>query len=152
MGKLTPKQDRFCREYLIDLNGTQAAIRAGYSKRAAQQIATENLLKPVIKAEIERLKAERVERTEINADFVLAKINSILLDPEARNSDKLKAAKLLGRHLGLFKDNIKVESNIRHYADMTPTEREARAAEMIETIIAKRSIKLGKGNPDPQVG
>ena len=46
--KLTPKQRRFVNEYLIDLNATQAAIRAGYSKKTAQQIGAENLSKPVM--------------------------------------------------------------------------------------------------------
>ena len=45
---MTPKEIKFCQEYLIDLNGTQAAIRAGYSKRSAKEIASENLTKPII--------------------------------------------------------------------------------------------------------
>ena len=56
---LTAKQQRFCDEYLVDLNATQAAIRAGYSKKTARVIATENLTKPAIRAYIdERMKAK----------------------------------------------------------------------------------------------
>jgi phage terminase small subunit len=54
--KLTAKQEMFCREYLIDLNGTQAAIRAGYSENAANEIAAENLAKPSIKNTSQNLK------------------------------------------------------------------------------------------------
>ena len=50
--KLTPKQQRFIDEYMIDLNATQAAMRAGYSSRTARQIGAENLLKPVVAAAI----------------------------------------------------------------------------------------------------
>ena len=60
--KLTPKQQRFCDEYLIDMNATQAAIRAGYSEKTARQIATENLSKPSIREYIdERMKEKEAE-------------------------------------------------------------------------------------------
>jgi phage terminase small subunit len=71
MGKLTAKQEAFCLEYLKDLNAAQAAIRAGYSKKTAQQMGSENLAKPVIAEKITILKAERAERTRIDADWVL---------------------------------------------------------------------------------
>lgn len=74
---LTQKQAMFCCEYIVDLNGTQAAIRAGYSVKTANRIATENLSKPVIKAEIERLMSERKDRVEITADRVLAELAKI---------------------------------------------------------------------------
>lgn len=60
MAKLTAKQQRFCDEYLIDLNATQAAIRAGYSRKTANRIGTENLSKPVIKEYI----AKRMDEKE----------------------------------------------------------------------------------------
>lgn len=71
MSKLTAKQEMFCREYLIDLNGTQAAIRAGYSKRTARQAATENLAKPAVAARLKDLMAAREERTQVTSDDVL---------------------------------------------------------------------------------
>ena len=73
-GKLTPKQARFVAEYLIDLNATQAAIRAGYSKRTARQVGAENLTKPVIADAISAAQAERAERTLIDADWVLIRL------------------------------------------------------------------------------
>ncbi len=69
--KLTPKQQRFIDEYLIDLNATQAAIRAGYSPRTARAIACENLAKPDIQEAIAEAKRERSEATKINAEWVL---------------------------------------------------------------------------------
>lgn len=71
MNKLSEKQKAFVNEYLIDLNATQAAIRAGYSKKTAKQIATENLAKPVLAESIRKAIEQRSERTEIKADYVL---------------------------------------------------------------------------------
>jgi phage terminase small subunit len=69
--ELTPKQKRFCEEYLIDLNATQAAIRAGYSEDSAASIGHENLRKPEIEKTIQELQIARSKRTEITADYVL---------------------------------------------------------------------------------
>ncbi len=74
---MTPKQRRFVEEYLIDLNATQAAIRAGYSKKTAKQIGTENLAKPVLQEAIAEAMAARSERTEIDADWVLRRLFEI---------------------------------------------------------------------------
>jgi len=74
---LTDKQEMFCREYLIDLNATQAAIRAGYSEKTANRTGSENLSKPDIAQRIIDLKSERNERVEINADYVLRRLVEI---------------------------------------------------------------------------
>ena len=68
---LTPKESRFVDEYLVDLNATQAAIRAGYSERTARQIASENLSKPHIQAGIAQARKQQQERTHITADAML---------------------------------------------------------------------------------
>ena len=77
MAKLTPKQERFCEEYLVDLNATQAAIRAGYSARSAHNIGPGNLLKPIIQARIQELMKARSLRTQITADRVLQEIATL---------------------------------------------------------------------------
>lgn len=78
MGRgLTKRQQAFIDEYLIDLNGTQAAIRAGYSPACARQIADENMSKPVISAAIERALAERSRRTGVNQDRVIRELAKI---------------------------------------------------------------------------
>lgn len=74
---LTKKQKLFIDEYLIDLNATQAAIRAGYSPDTAQQIGSENLSKPVIRARIDKAIAERSKRTGVNADRVVMELAKI---------------------------------------------------------------------------
>ena len=72
--KLTPKQLKFCQEYLIDFNATQAAIRAGYSAKTAQQQSADLLLKPVIQTKISELMAKRDQRLEKSADEVLRRV------------------------------------------------------------------------------
>lgn len=74
MAKLTAKQQRFCDEYLIDLNAKQAAIRAGYSPNTAEQQASRMLRNVKVQNEIARKMAERSKRTGINQDRVLMEI------------------------------------------------------------------------------
>lgn len=74
---MTPKQQRFVDEYLIDLNATQAAIRAGYSVKAAPQEASRLLTNVKVKAAIEAAMAARAERTEITQDTVLQELARI---------------------------------------------------------------------------
>ena len=76
--KLTPKQERFISEYLVDLNAAQAAIRAGYSRNSARQIGVENLSKPVIAAAVAKAKRERAEATKIDAEYVLKRLHQIV--------------------------------------------------------------------------
>jgi phage terminase small subunit len=77
--KMTNKQKNFCEEYLIDLNATQAAIRAGYSVDTAKEIGCENLTKPNIRTYIDTKLAERSKRTGINADRVIQELAKIAL-------------------------------------------------------------------------
>ena len=79
MAKLTEKQQRFVDEYLIDLNATQAAIRAGYSVDTAAVIGCENLTKPNIQQAIAKEMAERSKRTGINQDRVVLELAKIAL-------------------------------------------------------------------------
>lgn len=74
---LNIKQEQFCREYIIDLNATQAAIRAGYSENSAGKIGHELWKKPEIQARIQELQYERSQRTQITADRVLTELARI---------------------------------------------------------------------------
>lgn len=77
MSKLNDKQEMFCLEYLVDLNATQAAIRAGYSEKTANRIASQLLSKLDIQERISELKSKRNERVEINSDWVLSQLVDI---------------------------------------------------------------------------
>ena len=78
MPKLTAKQARFIEEYLVDGNGKQAAIRAGYSKKSASVIARENLLKPYLKAALDEKRRQQSERTQITADKALRALDDLI--------------------------------------------------------------------------
>lgn len=78
MAKLTVKQQRFCDEYLIDLNATQAAIRAGYSEKTARQTAAENLSKPYIREYINKRLAEKEAELIADQDEVLQTLTRVL--------------------------------------------------------------------------
>ena len=129
MAKLTAKQQRFCDEYLIDLNATQAAIRAGYSEKNARNIASENLAKPNISKYIADRMAEKEKSLIADQDEVLRYLTSVLrgesqsteivvegcgdgiseartIQKEPSEKDRLKAAELLGKRYGLYKDTI----------------------------------------------
>lgn len=107
---LTAKQEAFCYEYLIDLNATQAAIRAGYSKKTAGSVGNENLQKPEIAEVIQEALDARSKRTEITADYVLQGIQEIAERclqrapvMEGRGEDRKQATDLeTGAHLWTF--------------------------------------------------
>lgn len=77
--KLTAKQKAFCHEYLIDKNGSKAALIAAYSKTTAHQIAAENLRKPYVKAYLDELVSRQTERTKITGDKVISSYSISLL-------------------------------------------------------------------------
>lgn len=124
MEKLTAKQQRFCDEYLIDLNATQAAIRAGYSKKNANNIASENLAKPNIQKYIRDRMAEKetsliadqneileyltsVLRGESEAGMIVDKNGDMAAIPDLPGvKDRLRAAELLGKRYGLFVEKV----------------------------------------------
>tara|TARA_R110002020_G_scaffold71288_1_gene184311 strand:+ start:464 stop:856 length:393 start_codon:yes stop_codon:yes gene_type:complete len=104
VNKLTAKQQTFCEEFLIDLNATQAAIRAGYSEKTARSIGTENLSKPAIAECIAELKNERSQKTKIDAAYVLEMSNELLkrcmVEGEDFNASGAgKALDLIGKHV-----------------------------------------------------
>jgi phage terminase small subunit len=113
MAKFTAKMARFCEEYVVDFNATQAALRAGYSKKTAYSIGHENLTKPIIMERIRELTRKTSETTAVNAEYVRRQLVRLVEDamPEDGGNFKHNAAarglELLGRHVGFFeKDNI----------------------------------------------
>ena len=106
MPKLTEKQKRFCEEYLIDLNATQAALRAGYKAKTARSQGQRMLTKVDIQRHITDLMKERSDRTALTSDSVLQELSRIAMaqDVEITGKEKLKALELLGKHLNLFQN------------------------------------------------
>ena len=127
--ELTQKQKRFCDEYLIDLNATQAAIRAGYSEKNARNIASENLAKPNISKYIKKRLEEKEAALVADQNEVLRYLTSVMRGEtqseivvvegvgegcsEARQiqkapdeKERLKAAELLGKAHCIFTDKV----------------------------------------------
>ena len=130
--KLTAKQQRFCDEYLIDLNATQAAIRAGYSEKTANEQGARLLAKVSIKKYIDERMAEKEKKLIADQDEVLRYLTSVLrgesqsteivvegigdgcseartIQKEPSEKDRLKAAELLGKRYGLYTDRVETE-------------------------------------------
>jgi phage terminase small subunit len=106
---LTEKQRRFCEEYLVDLNATQAATRAGYSPKTAYRIGHELLQKTSVQECVRGLRAEQSKRTCITADDVVNELKNVAFaQAEILGRDKVKALELLGKHLGMFTDRVSV--------------------------------------------
>ena len=132
MPKLTDKQTAFVREYLVDLNATQAAIRAGYSERTASRIGPQLLGKTWVREALEKAQAKRARRVEVTQDYVLSNLVEVVertmqrapvldrkgeqvTDEEGRAvwtfdaKGANRALELLGKHLGIFTDKVKAE-------------------------------------------
>ena len=150
---MTARDKRFAEEFIIDLNASAAAIRAGYSPKTAKDAAAwvrdDDPQKPQVKAMIDKLIAERSRRTGVTADRVIVELAKIafvnaedLIDmdeakvlPNAKRedkaaiqgikikrgettereiklADKTRALELLGKHLGMFTENVKVDGAV----------------------------------------
>lgn len=127
MTKLTLKQKRFADEYIISGNATDAAIKAGYAKRSAQQVGSENLLKPVIKSYIDERLAELQSEKIADQQEVLEYLTSVMrgetqeqtlcsigelgqqiIDIDVGAKDRIKAAELIGKRYGIWTDKQEI--------------------------------------------
>lgn len=132
--KLTLKQQRFADEYIISGNATEAAIKAGYSKKTAYSIGLENLKKPEIKKLIDEKLKELSDKKIADQQEVLAYLTSVLrgetqseivvvegqgegvskakpIQKAPDEKERLKAAELLGKRMGLFKERIELSTD-----------------------------------------
>lgn len=125
--KLTLKQQRFVDEYIISGNATQAAIKAGYSKKTAKQMGTENLAKPIIKAELDRRNAEIQSAKTMDMQEVMERLAAMgrgetteetvtnkgeVIETATRNADKLKAMELIGKRFGAWIDKKEISGTL----------------------------------------
>ena len=108
MAKLTPKQQRFVDEYLIDLNATQAAIRSGYSEKTAQEIGSENLSKPMVAKAIAEAQEKLSNKAQVTVEMVVQGLLNEAKDLSegSTQSARVSAWAHLGKHLGMFKDKV----------------------------------------------
>ena len=108
MANLTPKQQRFVEEYLIDLNATQSAIRAGYSEKTAKEIGNENLTKPNIAKAIAEAQEKLSNKAQVTVEMVVQGLLNEAKDLSegSTQSARVSAWAHLGKHLGMFKDKI----------------------------------------------
>lgn len=124
-GKLTDKQAMFVAEYIVDFNATQAAIRAGYSKKTAGAVGYSNLKKAEIKAAIDKAIKDRMERVELNQDYVIQKLLEITeqeaddhIQSKLKYNNKIRALELLGNHLGMFNGKQEVADKVTVIIDV----------------------------------
>lgn len=128
---MTPRQQKFCDEYLINGNATEAAIRAGYSRKTAKQTGSENLAKPDLRAYIDE-QLEKIHSAKIaDAEEVLKYLTSVMrgehteqvlkligegvqtvTDIDVSAKERLKAAELIGKRYGLFTDKVGLEGAV----------------------------------------
>jgi phage terminase small subunit len=101
---LTEKQEVFVREYLIDMNGTQAAIRTGYSRKTANEQAARLLAKVSVRLAIDKAVSERSERLNLDADWVIKRFRALYLEALCKGDLPTAARSLenIGKHLGFF--------------------------------------------------
>lgn len=112
-------------EYLIDLNATQAAIRAGYKEKTAGSVGNENLKKPEIQKALQTAQQKRSKRTECTQDYVIRKLMEITEkdasdEPESKLkvSNKIRALELLGKHVGAFERSNDTEEGVQIIDDL----------------------------------
>jgi len=148
---LTAKQQAFVEEYLIDLNATQAAIRAGYSERSAAVTASRMLTKANIAEAVVHAKDQRSERTQITQDWVLQTVFDTVEHCKAPGEDfdasaVLKGCDLAGKHLGMFTAKTVLtgpsDGPIR-VEDVTPRERGRRIASNARNAMTAKESRVG---------
>lgn len=125
---MTPRQQKFCDEYLISGNATDAAIKAGYSRKTAKQTGSENLAKPDLRAYIDEQLAKIHSAKIADAEEVMKYLTSVMrgehteqvlklvgegvqtvTDIDVSAKERLKAAELIGKRYGLFTDKVGLE-------------------------------------------
>ena len=128
---MTPRQQKFCDEYLISGNATEAAIKAGYSRKTAKQTGSENLSKPDLRAYIDEQLAKIHSAKIADAEEVMKYLTSVMrgehteqvlklvgegvqtvTDIDVSAEERLKAAELIGKRYGLFTEKVGLEGAV----------------------------------------
>ena len=131
---ITPKQERFCQEYIVDYNGAQAAVRAGYAANSARKTASRLLTNADILARVRELQREQTARLALTQDYVLQQLVDtyrccrepepvLVYDPDAGgmvesgkyqfdSKGALRALELIGKHLRMYQDKLKLDAKL----------------------------------------
>lgn len=131
---ITPKQERFCQEYIVDYNGAQAAVRAGYAANSARKTASRMLTNADILARVRELQREQTARLALTQDYVLQQLVDtyrccrepepvLVYDPDAGgmvesgkyqfdSKGALRALELIGKHLGMYQNKLKLDAKL----------------------------------------
>lgn len=120
---MLPRRATFCREYVQDRNGTQAAIRAGYSKKSAQQISAELLTFPEIRAEIDRITQALAKATETEEEWIRRRLKEEAdnISEFSSHSARVAALREIAKINGLYeKDNAQLQPKSVHVIQLVP--------------------------------
>lgn len=151
LNRLTDKQRRFCEEYMVDNNGTQAAIRAGFAKESAKQTAHRFKKHKVVQEYIEYLMDQAARRNDVSVDYVLSNLKEVaqrclqaepVLDREGNHTGEYrfdssganKALELIGKHLKMFTDKVEATGKDGGplYSELTDEQVNARINELLK--------------------
>lgn len=133
--EIAPKMKIFVDEYLVDLNASKAVVRAGYKTKNPNRYATELLQHPLVKQRIELRLAERRDKMELSAEYVINKLIAIVDETETDNPQAaLRGLELLGKHLGLYRDRQEISG-----PDGKAIEMEQRVKEDVDDFTSKLS-------------
>ena len=117
---LTARRQRFVEEYLLDLNGSQAAIRAGYSEQTATMQASRLLTNANIARAIAATQAKVAQRLDCDVERVMAELASIAFNVEERTQDRIRALELLAKHGGAFVEGSEIKVQAHKAIDAPP--------------------------------
>ena len=108
MPKLTPKQAAFAREYLVDRNATQAAIRSGYSRNGAEVTGSKLLRNTKVAAKLAKGEEKLAHKADVSVEEVLRMLRreATAGDTDQPNQARIRAQELIGKHIGMFKDRM----------------------------------------------
>jgi len=141
--KLSSKMQRFVDEYFVDLNASEAVLRAGYKSTNPNKLSSELLLHPLVSVEIEKRMAERQKKSELKAEYLIQKLLDMIEKDSTKDSDVLRAIELAGKSIALWRERqeisgpdgeaIKTEQKVKeNVADFT-------------SRIARLAASAGKG-------
>jgi len=146
MPVLSEKQKRFVAEYLIDLNATQAAIRAGYSAKTAQEQGSRLLSKVMVAEAISAGAEKRIKKAEITAQDVLEGLyhEATRTGEGSSHGARVQAWGLLGKYHKLFTDKIEADVS----GDITVTDAKSKLQHIVSRLAASTGAAGGTGKPD----